>query len=170
MNLEEVLLAEHSKQNCDKVVRWVGNSQQRFDELLTLFMDGSKRINQLAAWPLSYSAIANPGLVSKHWNKLLKNLRKPGIHDAIKRNTVRLMQDMEIPEKHRGLLMTICFDYVTDPGEKPATKAFSLTVLGRLAKTYPEIRPELKLIIETQWDNESAAFRSRAKKILPSLK
>jgi hypothetical protein len=41
--------------------------------------------------------------------------------------------------------------------------------LFRLSKTYPEIRAELKLIIEDHWDNETIAFRSRGKKILSEL-
>ena len=65
--------------------------------------------------------------------------------------------------------MNLCFDYVMDPMEKPAIKANALTVLQNLAKQYPEIRNELRLIIQSQWEHESAAFRSRAAKILKSL-
>jgi hypothetical protein len=36
-------------------------------------------------------------------------------------------------------------------------------------KQYPEIKQELKTIIEDHWDFESAAFKSRAKKILKEL-
>jgi hypothetical protein len=34
---------------------------------------------------------------------------------------------------------------------------------------FPEIRQELKTIIEDRWDFETAAFRSRAKKIFKEL-
>jgi hypothetical protein len=66
--------------------------------------------------------------------------------------------------------MNLCFDYIISPKEKPAVKAFSLTVLQNLSRQYPEIKNELRTIIETQWDNESPAFRSRARKILKELK
>ncbi len=97
---------------------------------------------------------------------LIKNLRKPGLHDSIKRNTVRLLQHIDIPAKQEGLIMEICFKYVEFPSESVAVKAFSLTILGKLAKKYPEIIPELKLIIDGQINHQSAAFISRAKKIL----
>ena len=65
--------------------------------------------------------------------------------------------------------MDICFEYISSPTEAIAVKAFALTILENLSKKYPEIKPELKTIIEDRWDYETAAFHSRAKKILKKL-
>ena len=59
--------------------------------------------------------------------------------------------------------MDICFQYLQSPKEAVAIKAFSLTVLGKLANKYPEIIPEIKLLIEEQLPQQTAAFKSRAK-------
>jgi hypothetical protein len=169
MQLRETILSEHSKANCTRIAKWIGSNQQRFDELFDLFLNDEYRVVQRAAWPLSYAVIAHPKLVQKHFAKLLKNLKKPGLHDAVKRNTVRLLQDIDIPKRYQGDVMNICFDYIISPVEKPAVKAFSLTILQHLSKQYPEIKQELKTSIEDRWDIESAAFKSRAKKILTEL-
>jgi hypothetical protein len=167
--LRTTLLAEHSKANCEKIVQWIGDDAKRFDQLVHLFLnDEDPKVIQRAAWPLSYAAIAHPKLVGKHLGKLLKNLEKPNIHEAVRRNTLRLLQDITLPEKYHGIIMDTCFRLVTDPQQKPATKAFSLTVLDTLSHLYPDIRQELLTIINDQWDNESAAFRSRARKIQKS--
>lgn len=169
MNLRETILAEHSKANCTRIVKWVGSNQQRFDELFNLFLHDEYRVVQRAGWPISNLVIVNPLLIQKHFAKLLKNVRKPGLHDAVKRNTVRLLQDITILKKFHGEVMDLCFNYIISPYEKVAVKAFSLTVLENLSKQYPEIKHELKTIIEDRWDFETAAFKSRAKKILKSL-
>ena len=169
MKLREQILKEHSKANCNAIVQWIGNSQQRFDQLFDLFLKDEYRVVQRAAWPLSYAVIAHPEFIKKHFSKLLKNLDKPGIHNSVKRNTVRLMQDIQIPEKFHGQVMNTCFDFISSPDEAVAVKAFALTVLENLSKKYPEIRSELKTIIEDRWDYESAAFRARGKKILKGL-
>jgi hypothetical protein len=169
MNLRETILAEHSKANCERIVKWVGSNQQRFDELFYLFLNDEYRVVQRAGWPVSNIIIKHPALIQKHFAKLLKNVKKPGLHDAVKRNTVRLLQDITIPVKFHGDVMNLCFDYITDPVEKVAVKAFSLTILDNLSKQYPEIKQELKTIIEDRWDYETAAFKSRAKKILRKL-
>ena len=169
MKLREQILKEHSKANCNAIVQWIGNSQQRFDQLFDLFLKDEYRVVQRAAWPLSYAVMAHPEFIKKHFSKLLKNLDKPGIHNSVKRNTVRLLQDIQIPEKFQGQVMDICFGYISSPTEFVAVKAFALTVLENLSKKYPEIRSELKTIIEDRWDYESAAFRARGKKILKGL-
>ena len=87
----------------------------------------------------------------------------------MKRNTVRLLQEIDIPKKYHGEVMNLCFDYIISPVEKPAVKASSLTILANLSKEYPDIKQELKTIIEDRWNVETAAFRARGKKILKSL-
>jgi hypothetical protein len=115
---------------------------------------------------LSYAAQAQPQLVKKHLAKLVNNLYKPGLHDAMKRNTVRLLQDVPVPKRLQGKVMDICFRFVENPLEAVAVKAFALTVLGNLAKAYPEILPELKTVIEAQLPYQTAAFKVRARRIL----
>lgn len=166
MQLRDEILKEHSKAQRDKIARWIGSDQKRFDELFDLFLTNDPCINQRSSWPLSYCVDKHPQLIQKHIGKLVKNLHKPKLHDAVKRNTIRILQDITIPKKLHGEVMNICFDYITDPNEKPAIKAFSLTVLQNLSRIYPDIRNEIKVIIEERWDNESPAFRSRARKIL----
>jgi hypothetical protein len=60
------------------------------------------------------------------------------------------------------------FSFIETPTTPIAIKAFSLKTLQNLAKRYPEIKAELKLIIQERWETETAAFRSRGKKILNS--
>ena len=169
MKLRDQILKEHSKANRIAIVKWIGASQERFDQLFDLFLNDEYRVVQRAAWPLSYSVIAHPQLIQKHFSRLLKNLEKPGIHDSVKRNSVRLLERIQIPERFHGQVMNICFNFIASPLEAVAIKAFSLTVLEQLSSQYPEIKTELKTIIEDRWDYESAAFRSRAKKILKKL-
>ncbi len=166
MNLRETILKEHSKANCSKIVKWIGSDQKRFDELFKLSLNDEYRVVQRAGWPLSNAAIDHPQLIEKHFSKLIKNLQKPNLHDAVKRNTVRLLDQVSIPRKFHGEIMNACFGFIADPREKIAVKAFSLGILHKLSHQYPEIRQELVTIIEDRWDLETAAFRSRARKIL----
>jgi hypothetical protein len=82
----------------------------------------------------------------------------------VERNILRLLQKVEIPQRWRGEVMNSCFEYISDPNAAIAVKAFSLSVLENLSAIYPEILPELKLIIQERWDNETAAFRSRRRR------
>jgi len=166
MNLREEILKEHSKAQKDKIVNWVGGSKQRFNELFHLFLNDEYRVTQRAAWPVSYCVEAHPEFMKDNFGKLLKNLEKPRLHGSIKRNSIRLLQHISIPKKYQGQVMKFCFEYLESPTEEVAIKAFSITVLGNLAKQYPEIIPEVKLLIEDQLSQQTAAFKSRGKAFL----
>ena len=165
-NLRNELMKEHSKTQCNKIVKWVGSSQERFDRLFDIFLHDEYRAVQYAAWPISYTVIAHTELMKRHFSELLKNLRKPGIHDSVKRNSVRLLEQIEIPKRYQGEVMDICFHFIASSSEAIAVKAFSITVLENLAKIYPEILPELKLSIETNIPKPSAAIKVRTRRIL----
>lgn len=163
MNLREEILREHSKQQCNKIVTWIGTDTKRFNQLFYLFLNDEYRVSQRAAWALSYAAIAHPHLMRNNYDKLLINLKKTGLHNSIKRNSVRLLQAVNFPEKYDGVIMEICFNYLASPDETVAVKAFSLSVLHKLSKKYPEIINEVKIIIHDQLPHQTAAFKSRAK-------
>ena len=169
MNLREEILKEHSKSQKDKIVNWVGDSQQRFNELFHLFLNDEYRVTQRAAWPVSYCVESHPEFIKDNFSKLLKNLEKPNLHDSIKRNSIRLLQHVAIPKKYQGQVMNVCFEFLESPTAAVAIKAFSLAVLGNLATQYPEIIPEVKLLIEDQLPHQTAAFKSRAKSFLKSI-
>lgn len=169
MDLLKLLRAEHSKKQTDRIVDYVGADKDRFALLMKLFLQGEYRITQRAAWPLSYCVRYHPELISPYFTRLLDNLARQDIHVAVIRNTVRLLQDVTIPKRYHGRVMTACFNFVQAPETPIAVKAFSLSILANLSADYPEIRSELKLIIEEQWEHATAAFRSRARKILKSM-
>ena len=108
-NLRTELQKEHSKAQCNKVVSWVGNDQKRFDELFNLFLHDESKVTHLAAWPISYCVVAHPELITKHWSKLINYLHDPALHGAIKRNSMRFMQEISIPKKYHGAVMIFVF-------------------------------------------------------------
>ncbi len=166
MDLRYEIRKEHSKIQCTRIVSWVGGNQEKFDELFHLFLHDEYRVIQRAAWPLSYCAIAHPNLMRKNFDKLVKNLQKPNLHDAVKRNTVRVLQEIDIPRKYHGVVMDICFRYLESVNEATAVKVYSLGILGKLAKQYPEIIPEIKLLAEDRSLHQRPAFKSKAKAFL----
>lgn len=169
MYLENQLLKEHTRANCLVIVKWVGSSQERFNELFKLFMTGTDRVIQRSAWPLSYAVQHHPQLIKPHLSALIRQMEKNDLPPAVRRNATRLLQDVDVPARLQGKLMNCCFNYICNPKEKAAVKAFSLTVLERMAKQYPDIAGELRSIIEERWEQETAAFRSRGRKILARL-
>jgi hypothetical protein len=168
MNLRTEILKEHSKKQTTKVVNYVGNNQARFDELMKLFLRNEYRVTQRAAWAVSYCAIEHPNLVKKHLRKTILNLNNP-VHVAVKRNTVRFLQFIEIPKSLQGITADICFKLLSLKDESIAVKAFSMVTLGNIAVQYPDIKNELKLAIEEMQPYASAGLLSCSRKVLKKI-
>jgi len=169
LDLQSELLREHSKAQCEKIAGWAGDSSSRFDQLLRLVMSGKDILLQRGCWPLSTCMVKHPDLVQDHYEAILKKLLEPGIHNAYKRNILGALIEIDIPEKFHGDILNTCFDMLNDPQEFVAVKANAISVLGKMAKLYPDIRSELRTAIEMQIPGSTPAFKARAKQYLKRI-
>lgn len=169
MNLREEILKEHSKPHALKIANYACECKKNFTELMNCFLDEEYRLAQRAAWCVSFAAQKQPQMIYPHIKNLVAVLQKKNVHDAVIRHSVRVLQQIELPVKFHGEVMDGCFKLLENPTTPVAIKGFSLTALFILSKTYPEITSELKLIIENSFEQETPAFKSRAKKILCQL-
>ncbi len=85
----------------------------------------------------------HPWLIDPFLEDVIDNLNHP-VHDAVKRNTIGLLQEIEIPDDQMGKVADLCFGYLSSAKEPVAVKAFSMTVLLKIVQHYPELKEELK--------------------------
>ncbi len=170
MDIEKRLAAEHSLTLTKAIIKYIGDDKKKFKVLVDIFLNGEYRITQRAAWPLSYAAIEHPKLIYPYLGKLIKKLNEPGNHPAIPRNILRLLQEIEIPEKHEGDLVESCFKLIVSAESPIAVKAFAITVATAICKKYPELKNELRFHLEHMQNYPmTAAIKVRIKKALKDL-
>lgn len=166
MNIREALLAEHSKQQTMRIVNYVGSDRGRFAELMEVFFAGPYRVTQRAAWPMSYCAERQPELIRPYLPKLLDLVERGNVHDAVRRNSMRLLQFVDIPPRLKGRIYSICLDLIADATQPVAVKAFSITTARRIAETEPALMSELRLVVGQQLAHSSIALCKRAREIM----
>ena len=166
MNIRDALLEEHSKERTAKIVNYIGSEPERFAELMRNFLCPVYRVSQRAAWAVSNCIEHHPELVRPYYNILIKQLEREGVHVAVRRNVVRLLQFVEIPDRYAGRVFDICYRFLDDPAETVAVRVFSMTVAAKLAKDSPELLGELRLVATKYPQVATAAFRSRARRML----
>jgi hypothetical protein len=109
MDLQAELLKGHSEEQTAKISRWVGNDAKRFAELIHFFLHGAYRASLRAGWVVNIITEQYPNLVKPHLSKLVEHITHKDVADAIKRNVVRLLQFIDIPQKLHGDVMNACF-------------------------------------------------------------
>lgn len=169
MNLRNEILKEHSKRQTLKIAKFIGNDKTKFKTLMHLFFNDEYRVVQRAAWVVNICTEAHPGLIKPYLNKMLDYLLQNPVHDAVKRNTVRIFQFITIPKRLIGKTASICFELLQSKNESVAVKVFAMSVLGRIVQNELEFKNELRLIIEEQLPYSTPGFLSRAKKVLNKL-
>lgn len=165
MDIRATLSNGHSKEMRDAIIAYVDKDPQRMASLMDCFFDDNIQINQRSSWPLSFIARKHPQLMQPYHQQMVDNLNNPK-HNAVVRNTVRIYEDIEIPESIEGQLFEKCYEYVADPKLPTAIRAFSLTILEKLMNKFPELKHEVLDLIREHLPHGSAGFQNRAKKIL----
>ena len=169
MDLKAAILKEHSKAQAIFIRDYIGDNQDLFDELMTHFFSNEYRITQRAAWIMTHCTEKRPYLINPHLEKMVHNLKEEEIHVAVKRNTVRLLQNVAIPEALMGTVADCCFNFLANPNEAAAVRIFSMSILYEFCKQEPDLADELRIIIEEFMPHGTAGFQSRGKKILKGL-
>ena len=170
-NILEGLQTEHSKAMTNKIVNYIGADVERMAQLMACFFGKDVRVSQRAAMSVCWVADKYPKLIEPYLEKMLILSRQSNVHNALQRNTMRILREMpEIPASVIGLTADTAFSFLETPSTPVAIRAFSMRVLYKISQKEPDLKNELKLIIETFLPHETLpAFTSTAKDVLKKL-
>ncbi len=169
--LTGLLSKEHSRRQCDLIVNWIGTDTEKLSAAIHVLCYHPYRDVQRVAWVINGVAEKHPELVAPHLETLILRLGKTPLPDAVKRNIVRILSFVPLPEEIHSEIVNTCFGYLYSPGEPVAVKVFAMSVLYRLSGTYPEIKTELRELLELELEKDpQPGIKSRAQKILSQLR
>ena len=170
MDIKEQLLTEHSKDNTQLIVDYVGSDPERLAALMQCFFSDTYRISQRAAMAVSHCFDAHPTMMMPYQLRMIDLLEEVNLQIALKRNIVRILQFMELPESKEAQLFDRCLYFLMDAKEAIAVKAFSMTILYNICKKHPALKHELIPVLEELLlQSESAGVQNRGKKTLKKL-
>jgi hypothetical protein len=152
-----------------KAVRYIGSNASRFMRVIEEFFKGPFRYTQLIAGPLEEAVKRHPELLRPYLKRFLIQLDQKGNHPAMTRNILRMLQHIDIPERFQGRAVNSAMRIMQDPEELVAAKVFAMTVLANIASRHPDLKNEVRAVIESQYPYSTAAFHSRARRMMKAL-
>ena len=126
-------------------------------------------ISRHAAWVVAHCVERHPELAVPWLKSIVKKIQEPGIHEALRRTGMSVLQCSEIPASLQGAVANICFSYITDLKISIAPRAAAIKVLARIAEHKTELALELQSVVEQMLPYSTAAFRSCARHIMKSV-
>lgn len=168
MNLTEQLMLEMSRRNASYIAQQIGNDPKLFKEIIEIMFTAKAPLPLRASWVVTFFIDEHPELLKPYLNKIVGHLEKFD-HSGIRRNLLNYFCDCDIPQSLEGKLYDICFRLLLSRDEPVAVKAYSMQVLFNIAQKEPDLKGELRLVLEDFIDHDSAAVKSRSRKLLAKL-
>lgn len=164
-----MLLEEHSKTQMLRIADFIGTDTDKLNALMNLFFHDEYRVVQRAAWPVNAVAERSPELFAPYISAMILYLKTPGLHDAVIRNTMRILQFQPLPEALHGELINLGFEYLENPKVPVAIKVFTMRALLPLIRMYPELKEEFRHLVAHPIQWQTSGYQSCARKLLKEL-
>ena len=164
-----MLKKEHSRAQADRIISYIGDDQEKFEQLMSLFFDGEPLIVQRSAWPVGIICSQNPSLFLPYLEKSMVYLQNPHVHDAVYRNLLKILMEIEIPEDFQAIIVDICLNFITIQNGPSGIKAFAIGILQEICKVHPELSLEIKYVLKERMEFEKSAFKSRANQFFKEM-
>ncbi len=162
--IKQILIKEHSKAAMFQIEQAILDNPVKINDLINCFFDKDHRLCQRAAGSLYEIGRNHPKWLVPFFPAMIKSLNYP-VHDALKRNTLRILEVLPIPDEYTGGVYDLCIHFFSTPNQAVAIRAYSISVSGNIAMKHPDLIPEYLQHLEIIEYDESYAIQSRIKKI-----
>lgn len=139
-------------------------------ELLNLALDKEQLISNRAMWVLNHCHDLEFNRIKPFYAKLINHLKNKNLHSGVIRSILRIFQNHSIPKNYQTFMLDTCFEYIKNPSEAIAVRAFAITIVFNISIPYPELLNELFIVLnQLSITEESAGIRSRVKHTMKEI-
>ena len=164
-------LVDNSRLLADILVKDIGNDTVRFKEMMNLALLDRYPLSMRAARVVALTAEGHPDFLIPFIPQLISRLQHLTT-EGVRRSFLKTLSEHSYPfsEEQLGILADLAFTWLSDPKEAIAIRYYSIEILLIVAKLYPEIRIELKSILEELLEDQSSGLRAKSIKVINYLR
>lgn len=178
---QELSQVDHSREKRLKYANLILSEPELLPKLLEILFMVDDSVSCKAAWVFEFACSKNLDLFLPHLSVFTKNLSKVYLDSAVRplakvsellATAYYSKQKTKVKSAllpwHQERIIECCFDWLLNDG-KIAPKAYAMNTLFLFGKDYNWIYPELKNIIQHDYQKQSAGFQARARHILKAI-
>ena len=168
MDFRSLLLNFPSGAEKDLYIKEVIGTKGQFGSLLELALHDKDPVAWRASWVLDGSDEQQAGLATTSISKIVQSLPALESKGSL-RSLLRLLCRYDIPEENQGLLIDLCFSYLTSELYPLAVKVHAMQIVYNHVLIYPELKDELVTVLEDQMENNTVGFLARARRLIKQM-
>ena len=172
----------HSREKRMEMSQFVLNNKELGRPILDIGFEVDNPISSKACWILEFTAREKLDYIFPYLDFFTANLHKVHLESSV-RPLAKICELLvisyyskeanttkeAITTKNLEQITEACFDWLIGD-YKVAPKAYSMTSLLLLGRTYDWVHPELKIIVEQNYATGSAAYKARGRMVLAKIK
>lgn len=166
-DLETYLQSCNSRAKCDILKQSYLSKHRDLNELYDLAKHRDAEFNNRVSWVFNHTIESEPEWIVPYLNDIIDWL--PHKNDSTQRNMLRAVTCYGVPHKQEGLWIDFCFDILLNPDKAVAVKVHAMEIAFRLTKKYPDLKDELRAVLEQFYEESTVAFQARARKVFKQL-
>jgi hypothetical protein len=178
---KELSYVNHSRENRKKYALLVISNPDLIPLVLDILFQVDDKTSCRAAWLLEFVARENLDSILPFLDLFTENMHTVHLDPAV-RPVAKICEYLieayyhkhnnhtkdYLKTIHKERIIELSFDYLIT-NQKVAAKAYSMNSLYLLGSEYDWIHPELKTILEKDFNENTAAFKARARHLLKKL-
>jgi len=132
--------------------------QKKLDALVQMVVNLEEYpLSEYASYALTQLQKQNTDL-GKYRKKFVDTLFETD-NQSVLRNLTNILSQQELTDYRESELIDLLIGYIQDPTNKVALHVYSIYLLMRFIKKYPELKDEIRQIIDLNSDGKTAAWR-----------
>ncbi len=166
--IEEILLDFKSNRNYKYSANLIAQNKMFIKDLLRYCLTVKYPYPQYSSWLLSHVAENHLELVLQFHFKIIDTFlccQDP----SAQRNLSNVLTKLPKIDYREGELLDTYFSFLTNSESKVALKVYSMYQIVPFLKDYPELKSELKSIVEARMQKETPAFTAAGRKVLKQI-
>lgn len=168
-NFKTIFSSRLSKSQIEEVSIVVYHSDELFNEMIDVILNGKNHEAFMASWALGYAGIKRSDWFYARLPEIFERLEKPA-HESVIRNTLRVIWKTKIPKNMEGLITQKCIEWLENKESSIATHAFSIHIMAKIIEHEPELCNEIRDIVESILPYASSGVINSGEKLLKKIR
>ncbi len=166
--LTEYLQTLSGKTQAVLISEYVLENPYLIEPLYHLIQSDKPKLQWHAAWVFEHIFIAKPEIIKPYIKEIVSEFHTIE-NNGVKRHFAKILSLTDINNMATGIFINTCFEWLKSELIPVAVKAHCIQILFHLTQKYPDLKAELRIVLEEQIPFNSVGFKSRARKILKQL-
>jgi len=166
----EIKLVDSSRKIADILTNDIGNDPERLSEMIAISLKDQYPLSMRATRVVTLTAEKYPEIIVPFIPEIINKLRSLKV-EGVRRGFMKIVADInyEFDEDQTGYIADMAFTCLADTREAIAIRYYSIEILLKIIKVYPELAIELKEILTGMLEEQSAGLISKSKQTLHYL-